>query len=165
MSIFITGGCLVATLKYHVTTPGIHNQKIYPTKNGFFFNCVYQWVGSFVGAQGCKFVGKGQKQQNYEPSSSCNDALTLGTPSSLGVTTCKTLQDFFLHTPPLFSSDTPSGVTRGEMKNKNKNRGWVFKKTKCPPFLRKKHPVYKVTSDYPTKVDTVKFTLNRGSGD
>lgn len=40
--------------------------------------------------------------------------------------------------PPLFSSDTPSGVTRGEMKKKLKNRGWVFKKTKCPPFLRTK---------------------------
>jgi hypothetical protein len=40
----------------------------------------------------------------------------------------KTLQDFLYFFPPLFSSDTPSGVTRGEMKKENKKRGWVFQK-------------------------------------
>ncbi len=65
---------------------------------------MYQWVGSIVGAQGCKFCrwgGKNNKpvdwadDQNSKPVSSCDDALTLEIPSSLGVvTTCKTLEDF-----------------------------------------------------------------------
>jgi hypothetical protein len=29
---------------------------------------------------------------------------------------------------PLFSSDTSSGITRGEMKKVKKKRGWVFQK-------------------------------------
>jgi hypothetical protein len=48
---------------------------------------------------------------------------------------------FFYHPhspPPLFSSDTPSSITRGEMKKEKKKRGWVFQKTKCPPVADKK---------------------------
>jgi hypothetical protein len=37
MSIFLTDRCLVATLKYHLTTPGIHNKKEISNQECFFF--------------------------------------------------------------------------------------------------------------------------------
>ncbi len=52
--------------------------------------------------------------QNSEPCSSCDDALTLGTPSSVGVTTCKTLQETFFPPAPHFFLLIPGQVSQGE---------------------------------------------------
>jgi len=73
---------------------------------------------------------------------------------------------FFCTPPHHFFLLIPRQGSQGEKWKKNKKiEGGCLKKPNAHLFCGQKHPVYKVTSKYTTKVDTVKFTLNRGSGD
>jgi hypothetical protein len=121
MSIFFTGGCLVATLKYHVTTPGIHNQKNYPTKKGFFIKIVCtNELEVLLGPKVASLSVRGKNNKIMNPAPVAMMHLLWEHPRPWVLPRVKPYKIFFCTPPPLFSSDTPSGVTRGEMKEINK---------------------------------------------